>query len=329
MSTPKPRTTIVGLGLIGGSIGLALRQADVVSAVVGHDKEPSIAKEAKKLGAVDKSEWNLISACEESDLLVLAIPMGGIEPTLKAIGPYLRPGTVIIDTATLKEQVVAWADEILPEGIHFVGANPIIAHSVAADGGLAAAQADLFQDGVFCLTPSAKADPAAVKLATDLITILGAKPIFFDPAEHDGLMAAVEHLPPVLSLAMMEMASGQQTWRELRKVAGNVFGASVDLPSDDANSYSDVILANRDNVLRWLDAYTASLASLRQELVDADSEALGQRFEAALQERARWLADRQTGNWEGDKAELPEKPNFLIDTFLGGWGRKRLQGKDE
>ncbi|MGD9376291.1 MAG: prephenate dehydrogenase [Anaerolineae bacterium] len=329
MSTPKPRVTIVGLGLIGGSIGLALRQTDVASAVTGHDKEPSVSKEAKKLGAVDKSEWNLISACEEAEVVVLAIPMAGIKPTLEAVGPYLRPGTVLVDTATLKAPVVAWADEILPDGIHFVGANPIVSAPVAANAGLSAARADLFQEGLFCLTPSSKADPAAVKLATDLITILGASPIFFDPAEHDGLMAAVEHLPPLLSLALLEMASSQQTWRELRKVAGNVFGAATDLPPDDAASFGDLILANRDNVLRWLDVYTASLTSLRQELVDADTEAIAQRFESAFAERDRWLADRQTGNWEGVKTELPEKPNFLIDTFLGSWGRKRLQGRDD
>ena len=95
MSTNRPRITIIGLGLIGGSIGLALRASEAASAVIGHDIEPNASKKAKKLGAVDKSDWNLISACEESDLIILAIPLSGIEDTLTAIGPYLRPGCVI------------------------------------------------------------------------------------------------------------------------------------------------------------------------------------------------------------------------------------------
>ena len=101
MSKPKPNITIVGLGLIGTSMGLALRQAGVASAVIGHDKDLAVANQARKREAVDKVDWNLISACEKADLVILAVPLDAIEPTLKAIGPYLRPGCVVIDTANL------------------------------------------------------------------------------------------------------------------------------------------------------------------------------------------------------------------------------------
>lgn len=328
MSTPKPAVTIVGLGLIGGSIGLALRQAEAASAVVGHDKEPSASKKAKKLGAVDRTEWNLVSACEDSDLIILSTPAGAIAPTLQAIGSYLRPGCVIMDTATLKGPIMASAAEILPEEVHFVGANPIISGPVEGEGA-EAARADLFENGLFCVVPSPDADPNAVKLATDLIGLLGSRPLFVDPAEHDGMLAAVEHLPAVLAVALLEMVVQQPTWRELRKLAGPSFESITNLASAEPETYRDVLLSNHDNVLRWIDAFSASLASVRQALVEGEPEAITQRFEAALLERRKWLRDRAEGQWDTRPAiEERDRPNVLTDVFLGGLWRKRPK-KDE
>lgn len=328
MSTPKPTVTIVGLGLVGGSIGLALRQAEAALAVVGHDKESSASKKAKKLGAVDRTEWNLVSACEESDLIILSTPAGAIAPTLQAIGPYLRPGCVIMDTAALKGPIMASAAEILPDEVHFVGADPIISGPVEGEG-IEAARADLFENGLFCVVPSLDADPNAVKLATDLIALLGARSLFVDPAEHDGMLAGVEHLPAVLAVALLEMAVQQPTWRELRKLAGPSFESATSLASTEAETYRDMLLPNQDNVLRWIDAFSASLASLRQALVDGEPEVITQRFEAALQERRKWLRDRAEGQWDIRPAiEAQDRPNILTDVFLGGLWRTRPK-KDE
>jgi prephenate dehydrogenase len=329
VSKQKPRITIVGLGLIGGSMGLALRQADVASAVVGHDKEPGASAQAKKIGAVDKTDWNLISACEDSQLIILATPLSAIKPTLEAIAPYLQPGCVVMDTASLKEVVLDWASETLPEHVDFVGGDPIISASVEAEGGLEAARSDLFQDGLFCLTPSATAEPDAVSLASDLVLILGAKPLFLDPAEHDGLVAAVEHLPAIMDMALLETVIRQPSWRELRKVAGASFEASTQLASRDPTSYADLCLSNRDNILRWIDAYSGALATIRQDLVEGECEVLAQRFEIAGQERNRWLLDRASGDWEGTPdVEMPGRSDMISDVFLGRWWRKR-QRKDE
>lgn len=334
MSKPRPRITIVGLGLIGGSMGLALREAGVASAVVGHDRDPGASSRAKKLGAVDKTDWNLISACEEADLVILAIPVGAIEETMQAIGPYMRPGSVVMDTASVKLPVLAWAAEALPDHVHYVGGDPIVgggegrAPLGTGQGGLESARADLFQKGLFVLTPAPSADPSAVKLASDLVMILGAKPVFFDPVEHDGLVAAVELLPAILGLALLETVIHQPAWRELRKVAGSSFEVSTHLASTEPSGYADLFLHNRDNILRWIDDFTASLAVIRQSLVQDQSEEITQRFEAALEERDKWLRDRAQGQWDGDLAtQMPEKPNVLADAFLGGWWRKRQKQK--
>jgi prephenate dehydrogenase len=328
MSIPKPRVTIVGLGLIGGSIGLALREAEATSTIVGHDKEREANNEAKKLGAVDRTEWNLISACEGSDLIILATPLGAIEPTLKAIAPYLKPGCVVLDTASVKEPVLAWAADILPEPVQFIGGNPVVGATSEKQSGLAGARADLFRNGLFCLIPSKTADEHAVQMAANLVAVLGAKPMFIDPVEHDGLVAGMDQLPALVALALLEMAADQPTWRELRKVAGASFETATRLVAADPSMYADLTASNRDNLVRWIDTFSASLASLRQALQEEDSDVLLERVEAALKNRGEWLRDRATGQFdEGLRQELPERPS-LVDAFLGGFWRRGARKKE-
>jgi prephenate dehydrogenase len=318
MSAPKPRVTIVGLGLIGSSIGLALREAQATSMVVGHDRERDVSLQ----GAVDRTDWNLISACEESDLVILATPLSGIETTLKAIAPYLKPGCVVLDTASIKEPVMAWAAETLPDTAHFVGGDPIVSGSVEGRGGPEAARADLFRNSVFCLVPPLEADEHPIQMAANLVSILGAKPIFFDAVEHDGLLAGVDHLPVIVSLALLEMAVDQPTWRELRKVAGSSFEMATRLAGADPGIYSDLADATRDNLVRWIDEFSAALASIRQALLEGDED-LSKRFDTALIERAKWLKDQESGQFdEGLRQELPERPS-MMGMFLGGlWPRR-------
>jgi prephenate dehydrogenase len=323
MSESKPSITIVGLGLIGGSMGLALREAGVASAVVGHDKERDVGNQAAKLGAVDRADWNLISACEGSDLIILAIPTMAMEATLRAVGPYLRPGCVVMDTASLKTPILALADDILPDQVHFVGGNPIVGPAAESQEGLENARADLLHNRLFCVVPSPTSDPDAVKLVADLVSILGAKPLFFDPAEHDGQLAAVEHLPAVLALALLETMIHQPTWRELRKVAGPAFGRATQLALTDPAPLSDVCFSNRDNIVRWIDAFSASLASIRRSLADNQAEELGERFRNAQEARSKWLVDQTEGQWnEGPRAEMPSRATMFEGLFGTFWRKK-------
>jgi len=327
VSTEKPRVTIVGLGLIGASLGLALRGAEAASSVVGHDPDRKASDQARRLGAVDRTDWNLISACEASDLIILATPLAAIRPTLEALGPRLKPGAVLMDTASLKGPVLAWAGELLPKGVHFIGGNPIVKMLVGAPQGMEAARADLFRGGLFCLVPAPGIDERAVQMALSLVALLGAKPLFVDPAEHDGLLAAVEHLPALLSLALLEMAIGQPTWRELRRMAGAPFELGSRLPATDPGAYGTLSVANRDNLLRWIDAFAASLALVRETLAESDAEALTHRFAEAAKERDLWLQERAAGVWvEGEPSEMPERlgiSELLFGSFLSRGGKRR------
>jgi prephenate dehydrogenase len=215
---------IIGLGAIGSSIGLALRQANerkegapLEFRLVGHDKNPEASRQAHKAGAVQKTEWNLISACEGADVVILALPLIAIRDTLKAITPYLRADCLLTDTATVKGAVLQWASEILPETVHFVGGNPIVA-TVAS--GIAGAKADLFQGAHWCLTSTTRSAPAAIERVTEIITRTGAKPYFVDAVEHDGLLAATDHLPLVLAATLLQQLAASPSFREMSKVGG-------------------------------------------------------------------------------------------------------------
>jgi prephenate dehydrogenase len=313
----KPRITIVGLGLIGSSIGLALHETGNDYEVVGHDREHAVASEARKLGAVSKTEWNLISACEEADLIIIATPVMAIKDTLTAIVSYLKPGCLVTDTASIKGPVMAWAKEILPDTVNFVGGNPIISPEASMGGSLATgiegARADLFKGGLYCLTPSSETAPQAVQLATDLVHLLGAKPFFLDAAEHDGLVAGVDHLPFVLSAALLGTTVQSPAWREMRKLAGDAFQGVTRFSSGDAAIYRDACLTNGKNIVRWIDACLVKLKELREVIAAQEAEELEKAFEEAISVRDRWLRDKADGRWElvEETAASPPQQSFL------------------
>ncbi len=324
MSRSKPCVTIVGLGLVGGSLGMALRRAETAATVIGHDRNRLVGNEAKSKGAVDRVHWNLISACEEADLVILALPLDAIAETMEAIGPYLRRGCVVIDTASVKRPVLDWAAQYLPETVHFVGTDPVLARIPEGVSGIVAARADLLQGGIFCVVPPAAAAAEAIALVSDLATTVGAQPLFLDAAEHDGLRAGVEQLPSLLALALLESVVQRPAWRELRKVAGPPFEVSTRLKGTQPEGEVQGWLANRDNVLRWLDEILATLRSLRQAVDQGEAEDLVQRFQNAWQERQSWVSDQQTGHWqEGPETEMPPRPSLLENLFGGLWPRRK------
>ena len=322
----RPTITIVGLGLVGTSIGLALRREKQDEFdIIGHDRNYGRARDVRKRGAVNKLDWNLISACEKADMVIIATPLEGVRETLELTADYLSEGCVVIDTANLKGPVMGWAEAHLPDSVSFIGTNPII---FADRQDVEAATPDLFQNALWCVFPAPNATPEAIKLVSDMIYLLGAKPYFLDPLEHDGLMAGVEHLPLVLSAALLRMTFGATTWQELRKVTGSAYESGTLLPSYDANYYRGIFLHNRDNVLRWLDLYVEELRSVRDIVSAGDGEALAEAFNEAVDARILWLEQRKEGypDLTVEKPELPTMGGFL-GGFLGLGAFKRSPEK--
>lgn len=318
--TEKLQIAIVGLGLIGTSAGLALRRFQDKVTVIGHDRDPGNAGLAKKLGAVDRTEWNLISTVAAADRVLLALPVSELRDTLKAIAADLKPGCVLVDTATVKAPVMQWAAELLPPTVHFVGGHPIV---VSEQLGTAGAKADLFDRKLFCLTLDVRTDDPAVRLATDVVEALGAQPYFLDPVEHDGLTAAVEHLPMVLAAALAAVTAASGSWQDMRKLAASQFYSSTLLAAEDGKAVAANLGANREHVVRWLDTLLVELGEWRGRLAAGDDEKLASEAARSLTAGRKWLSAYTRGVWEEDESapELPTARSAFRD--LLGFGRRK------
>lgn len=327
--------TIVGLGQIGASIGLALAGRSELLQRTGHDRELRVARQAERMGAVDKVAINLISAVREADLVILALPMDQVRDTLAAIAQDLKDGAVVMDTSPVKEAVAAWAGELLPSGRHYVGLTPVInpAHLQDTEVGLEAARADLFKDGVMAIVAPPRTASGAIELAADLAALLGAAPMFADLAEVDSLMAAVHILPHLVGAALLDVTYNQPGWQEARKLAGRPYADVTGLVShlEKPAALQSAALLGRENVLRVLDGVIADLEDLRAEIARQDIASLQARFERARQGRETWWQQRSQGNWSAEETRSPvEAPTAgeIFGRFIG-FGRRKKKPGDE
>jgi len=325
----QPRITIVGLGKIGSSIGLALRKAQPEFTVVGHDKDSTVSRKAQDLGAVERSEKNLVSAVEDAELVVISTSVPDIRKVMEAIGTCLAANCVVTDTAVVKGEIMRWADELLPETVHFVGGHPI----VNQQGGEAdAARADLFTGCTYCVVPSAKSHPAAIELVTSMALTLGAEPFFLDVDEHDGQIAGVEHLPVLLSAALLQSTTQAPSWRDLRRLPGETFWRATEFPSLDAEDVGGMCLANKENISRWVDAYVTSLKELQGKLLAAEDGDWQGLLAELMDARSRWLAGRGTPDEEASTRTMEDLRNMTSLGSLLGLNqvrdlKKRIEGR--
>ncbi len=319
----KPCITIVGTGLIGTSLGMAICKAKGKElTVLGHDRDPGQAGLARRMGAIHKVERNLLSACAKADMVILAIPASEIKETLSLIADVLKEGCVVTDTASVKVRVLEWADEILPEGVSFVGGDPIL---FGDEAGIESARADLFVEHLYCLIPSPRATAESVRLVSDLVAMVGAVPHFIDPYEHDGLIGGTEHIADILAVTLLRTLSSSGGWRDMRRMCGATFDRVTCFSQADAAEYRSRALLNRENILRWIDSFQRELTAFRSLVEQGDGEAIEKYYQAEMDTRLRWLQDRASQNWDGmpERTELPTAGEFLSEMLFGSWGRRR------
>jgi prephenate dehydrogenase len=315
--------TIVGLGLIGSSIGLGLKALGQNYTIVGHDKDRKAADRAMKMGAVDKTHWNLIAACEDADMIVLAIPINDVAATFEAIREDLKTGCLLIDTAPLKRPVQQAADAFLPNDVHFIGSNPVLVRheNLSAED----ASPSLFKGVTWALCPPEQASSEAVKVVANMVTALGAEPYFLSPEEHDGLMAAAESLPLMISGALMHAVSASESWREIRRMAGMQFERVTETPDFDPEALAETVFDNRDNIVHWIEVMMVELNGWAEALKHDDKEVVEDWFIAAQQQRRQWLKLRKSGDWDEslNKSNV-EYQGFFTRMFGGGaFSRKK------
>lgn len=326
--------TIVGLGQIGASIGLALAEQEQVFQRIGHDIHLEAARRAQKMGAIDKVAINLPSAVREADLVILSVPADQLRETLEIIAQDLKENAVVMDTGPIKVSMSEWIKELLPDNRFYVGLVPSInpAYLYQEEIGIDAAHADLFQRGIMAIITPPNTSSDALQLASKLASLLGSDPLFVDPLEIDGLLAATHALPQLLAVTLLNATVSQPGWREARKIAGRAYAdvSAASLHAGMADGLGGMTLHNRDNVVRVLDRAIASLLSLREAIEANDGEFLVKQLESAQQGYAEWLKERLAANWafEG-MPESVSKSSGRVDFLsrLLGSGVKRKDRK--
>lgn len=267
-------------------MGLALKRAGLEGLrIVGYEKEWGVGGKAVKAGAIDRSARDVASAVRDASMVVIATPILGIRAVMEEMAPELPEGCVVTDTGSTKTDVLAWAEELLPEHAHFVGGHPMAGKEKS---GLAATEASLFEGAAYCIVPSVKADERAVKSVMAMAELVGAQPLFMDPQEHDSYVAAVSHLPLLLSTALFTLASESQAWPDMAGLAGGGFRDLTRLASGDPEMSHDICLTNRENLLHWLDRFRDEIDRYK-ELVEHDEEGLFKAFARAQMNRETFL----------------------------------------
>jgi len=319
------RIAIIGLGQIGSTLGQALKRLSFENTeIVGHDREPLVASASKKLRAVDKLFSNLLNTVESAQLVILAVPVLAIRDVMELIAPVLPEGCIVTDTGSTKVQIMKWAEEYLPSTVNFVGGHPMIGRETP---GVEGADQTMLSNATYAITPSTSASNEAVATVVKLVELMGARPYFVDAVEHDSLVAAISHLPMILSAALVSTVASSPSWPEMEKMASGGFESVSRLASGSPVMHRDICLTNETSIVFWLDSLMRSLTEYRNLLTGSEpAEGLENALSQAWEARQTWLTHRS--DWRGETVYLPPPPS-LMDQVKGFIGGERLVEKEK
>lgn len=271
------RLSILGVGLLGGSIGLAVKSKLSDCTVVGYGHRRSTLDKALAMGAVDEVYDAPATAVRGADLVILCTPVGTFPDLLRQTGPSLATGAIVTDVGSTKASVVESAGELLPRAAHFVGSHPMAG---SEKRGVEFARADLLAGALCIVTPDESSDAGAVERVQAFWRGLGMRTTRLSPSEHDRRLADVSHLPHAVAAALMHMQDDASF-----ALAGRGFADTTRIAAGDAALWRDILLDNRDNVIEGIERLSGQLAELARRLRAGDGDAVANWLDAAAQRR--------------------------------------------
>lgn len=312
------KITIIGLGLVGNSIGMGLRKslASVGSEptqIVGFDPDRSSEEAAlRKYQSVHSIAGDLESAVQGAGLVIVSTPAAAVREVFEAIGPMLDEGAIVTDTLSIKEPVLAWAGELLSNRVSFVGGHPLSRTVDIETSAGAEPSADLFAKAPYCIIPLPSASSDALNTVITMAQNLGARPLFIDPFEHDSFFGAVSHLPILASAALLRITGSSPSWQDIGALARGQFGSIAEPLSIEPDVLANALLSNRTTLLHWIDQYLLALQDLREVLAVGDEQNLLSMLESAHAARADWLRMERASSTNEDplagrRVEMNEK----------------------
>jgi prephenate dehydrogenase len=282
------KITIIGVGLLGGSLGLAVRRHHLASEIAGFVRSKKAAADCEKFGAVDYATTDLLAAVSNADLIILSTPLAQMPPLVRQMLPALKRGALVTDVGSVKAGVVRELESLVNQsGAHFVGAHPMAG---AEKNGAAAARGNLFEKAVCVLTPTKKSPPAAIRQLEQFWRSLGARVLKLDAAQHDRLVSRSSHLPHVLAAVLANLVLNPASPKVQAQLCATGFRDTTRIASGSPEMWRDIVLANRKNLLQSVDMFMAELKKFQRALKSGDAGAVEKNFATAKQRRDNWCA---------------------------------------
>jgi len=276
---------IVGVGLLGGSIGLALRAAGYSGLRMGIGRRKSSLNKALAYEAVDEVTLDIAAGIKKAQLIIMCTPISRFEPLINKITDALTPGTYMTDVASTKAEVVKLCRRLLPKSVKFVGSHPMAGSEKT---GVEFARADLFEHSLCLVTPTAKTPQADVRWIRKFWETLGCWTTTMTPKKHDNLLARVSHLPHAVATALVSLSSKQSAIN----LAGPGFADTTRIASGDAGLWTDIFHTNRAALIKAVDQIIAELTRFRKRLDRDDEKAIKNWLATSKKLRDNWIAKR-------------------------------------
>jgi prephenate dehydrogenase len=280
------KITLVGVGLLGGSLGLALRKRKLARLVAGYvRREPSI-KDCERAGVTDFATTDLLVAVSDADLVVLCTPLAQMESLGRQMLPALKRGAIITDVGSVKASVVTDVETLIHQaGAHFVGGHPMAG---GEKQGVRAARADLFENAVCVITPTRKTNPAALRKVESLWRDVGARLLRTTPEAHDEFVSRSSHLPHLLAATLANLVLDPKLPKEQAVLCATGFRDTTRIASGSPEMWRDIALTNRKYLGRTVARFVADLEKFQSALKRGDARAIAKYFETAKQRRDKW-----------------------------------------
>jgi prephenate dehydrogenase len=280
------KIAIIGVGLLGGSIGLAARRRRLAREVAGFARRAAGLKDCERAGAVDYATTDLLAAVSNADLVILCTPLAQMRSLAQQILPALKRGAIVTDVGSVKAGVVRELEPLVKKsGAHFVGSHPMAG---AEKTGVAAALEDLFENAVCVLTPARKSSAGAIRKLEQFWKSLGARTLRLPAAQHDLLVSRSSHLPHVMAAALANLVLNPASPKTQAALCATGFRDTTRIASGSPEMWRDIALANRKNLSRSVDAFVAELEKFQNALKSGDAGAVEKIFATAKSRRDSW-----------------------------------------
>jgi prephenate dehydrogenase len=282
------KITLVGVGLLGGSLGLAVRRHKLAKLVAGYVRREASLKDCERAGAVDFATTDLLAAVSGADLVVLCTPLAQMQSLVRQMLPALKRGAIVTDVGSVKGSVVKEIESLVAKaGAHFVGSHPMAG---GEKHGVLAARGDLFECAVCVVTPTRKTNPAALRKVEALWKDVGARLLRTTPDEHDALVSRSSHLPHLTAATLANLVLDPKLPKEQVLLCATGFRDTTRIASGSPEMWRDIAMTNRKQIGRALGSFIAELNKFQSALKRGDTKAIAKFFETAKQRRDNWCA---------------------------------------